>query len=107
MAVMCGASRNKFVFSNEDNLVSSWWPNMMKSLYSSSLFDDPSTGDLMKPSSVLCELLKPEALKQYVEIMNIMAGKHIDMYWTSNINKEANVYPFQRSIPWHCLAGVF
>ena len=61
-------------------------------LYSPSLFNDPSTGDLMKPSIVLCELLKPEALKQYVGMMDMMASKHIDMYWTSNINKEVNVY---------------
>ena len=39
----------------------------------------------MKPPSFLHEFLKPEALKQYVEIMDIMASEHLDMYWASNM----------------------
>ena len=81
MVVMCEGLGNKFVFSNEDKLVSSWWPNIIKKiLYSPSLFDNPSTTDLIKPPSFLHKFLQPEALKQYVEIMDIMARKHIDMY---------------------------
>ena len=65
-----------------------------KILYSPSLFDNPSTGDLMKPSSVLHEFMKPEALKQYVGIMDMMARKHIDMHWNSH--KEVKVYPLSK-----------
>lgn len=91
MIVMCGASGNKFLFSNEGKLVTSWWPKMMKKiLYFPSLFDNPSTGDLMKPPNALPEFLKPEALKHYVEIMDMMARKHIDMDWAPN--KEVKVY---------------
>ena len=45
----------------------------------------------MKPPSFVHEFLKPEALKQYVEIKDIMASKHLDMYWACN--KEVKVYP--------------
>ena len=97
MAVICGASGNKFVFSNEDKLVTSWWPSSIKKiLFSPSLFGSPSSRDLMKPSIVVHEFLKPEAIKHYVGIMDMMAGKHIDMYWTSNINKEVKVYPLSK-----------
>ena len=90
MAVMCGASGNRFLFSNEDKLVSSWWPTLMKKIvYFPTLLDNPSTGNLLTPHSSLHQFLKPEAIKHYVKIMD----KHIDMYWTSNINKEVKVYP--------------
>ena len=86
MAVMCGASGNKFLFSNEDKLVTSWWPNLIKKiLYFPSLLNDASTRDLTKPHRALLQFLK-----QYVEIMDLMARKHIDMDWAPN--KEVKVY---------------
>ncbi|RVW70755.1 Beta-amyrin 28-oxidase [Vitis vinifera] len=86
MAVMCGASGNKFLFSNEDKLVTSWWPNLIKKiLYFPSLLNDASTRDLTKPHRALLQFLK-----QYVEIMDLMAHKHIDMDWAPN--KKVKVY---------------
>lgn len=107
MAVMCGASGNKFLFSNEDKLVTSWWPSFMKKiLYSPSLFDKPSTEDnLMKPHSSLHQFLKPEALKHYVEIMDMLAHKHIDIYWASN--KEVKVYPLSKKYSFFLSCRLF
>ena len=89
MAVICGASGNKFLFSGEDKVVTSWWPNFIKKI-----FGNPSTGDMTKPHKVLAEFLKPEGLKHKVEIMDMMARKHMDMYWAPN--QEVKVYPLSK-----------
>lgn len=91
MAVICGASGNKFLFSGEDKIVTSWWPNFVKKIFS-----DPSTGDHTRPHKVLAEFLKPEGLKQYVEIMDMMAKKQIEMDWTENRELKVKVYPLSR-----------
>nr|CAN63680.1 hypothetical protein VITISV_036273 [Vitis vinifera] len=92
MAVMCGAPGNKFFFSNENKLVTSWWHRSMKKiLYFPSLFDNPATQDQIKTPSFLPEFLKPEALKHYVAIMDLMAGMHIDMDWAPY--REVKVFP--------------
>ena len=106
MAVICGASGNRFLFSNEDKLVSSWWPSLMKKiLYSPSLFDNPPKEDLMRPSSSVHEFLKPEALKHYVEIMDMMARKHVDMYWNSK--EEVKVYPLSKKYTFDLSCRLF
>ena len=95
MAVMCGAPGNKFFFSNENKLVTSWWHRSMKKiLYFPSLFDNPATQDQIKTPSLLPEFLKPEALKHYVAIMDLMAGMHIDMDWAPY--REVKVLPLAK-----------
>ena len=95
MAVMCGASGNKFLFSNENKLVTSWWHRSLKKiLYFPSLFDNAATRDQIKTPSFLPEFLRPEAQKHFVTIMDVMAGMHIDKFCTPH--KEVKVLPLAK-----------
>ncbi|RVW94974.1 Protopanaxadiol 6-hydroxylase [Vitis vinifera] len=85
MAVMCGASGNKFLFSNEDKLVVSWWQRSMKKILCfPSVFNETLTGDKFRPPTFLPEFLKPEALQHYLATMDSMASEHIELNWSSN-----------------------
>ncbi|WKA11477.1 hypothetical protein VitviT2T_028972 [Vitis vinifera] len=94
MAVMCGAAGNKFLFSNENKLVKSWWPrSVYKVLYFPSPNDKDSSGAadlMMNMKSYLIEFVKPDALQQYIPVMDSMAREHIDMDWAPN--REVKVF---------------
>ena len=107
MAVFCGAAGNKFLFSNEDKLVTSWWPNFMKKImyFPTINIDNPSTPNLLKPPTALHEFLQPDAVKRYVEIMDMMARKNMDMYWSSN--EEVKVYPISKKYTFELSCRLF
>ncbi|KAL6316283.1 hypothetical protein AAG906_017914 [Vitis piasezkii] len=95
MAVMCGASGNKFLFSNEDKLVVSWWQRSMKKILCfPSVFNETLTGDKFRPPTFLPEFLKPEALQHYLATMDSMASEHIELNWSPN--REVLVFPLAR-----------
>ena len=82
MAVICGALGNKFLFSNEDKLVVSWWQRSMKKILCfPSVFDETLVIYNFKPPTFLPQFLKPEALQHYIAVMDSMAGEHIKIYW--------------------------
>lgn len=95
MVVMCGTSGKKFMFSIENKHVTSWWPRPVKKvLISPTLLTNPSTKEPSKPPSSLPELLKPEALKHYLGIMDSMAHEHIDIDWAPHV--EVKVFPLSK-----------
>ncbi|KAL8110900.1 beta-amyrin 6-beta-monooxygenase-like [Apium graveolens] len=92
MAVFCGTVGNKFVFANETKSFASWWPLSVRKSFFFPEFSESSTDDI---SSLLFwsihDILKPEALKQYIPIMDSMAREHVDFQWTGN--EVVKVYP--------------
>lgn len=73
-AVFCGSAGNKFLFSNENTLVRSWWPASVNKIL-------PSSNETMNKRKMLRNFFKPEALHQYVPIMDMMAQKHFETEW--------------------------
>lgn len=86
MVVFCGAAGNKFLFSNENRIVTSWWPNSVKKvLLSPSNPKETSSGsEAKKMRGFLPEFLKAEALQKYVPTMDRMAQSHFEKYWDNN-----------------------
>ncbi|XP_059630008.1 beta-amyrin 6-beta-monooxygenase-like [Cornus florida] len=83
MAVFCGAKGNKFLFSNENTLLTSWWPLSLKKVLLFPSFVDDSIKEVGELSrGFLHEILKPEALKHYIPVMDSMARQHLDEEWT-------------------------
>ncbi|KAD2394508.1 hypothetical protein E3N88_41485 [Mikania micrantha] len=95
MAFICGPQGNKFVFTNENKLLTSWWP---KSLNKVLLFTEVINKDQKVVAPLLAnsvhDILKPEALKQYVSVMDSMARKHMETEWAPF--KEVKVYPLSQ-----------
>ncbi|KAL3819770.1 hypothetical protein ACJIZ3_005675 [Penstemon smallii] len=75
MAIFCGAQGNKLLFTNENKLLTSWWPQSVKKAL---LFPE----FLSRP--------QPEALKQYIPVMDALAHEHMDHDWKPN-----SIYTFK------------
>ncbi|KAK2995721.1 hypothetical protein RJ640_012445, partial [Escallonia rubra] len=82
VAVFCGASGNKFLFSNENKLVGSWWPPTIDKISTAKNSETNATLMARKMRRILPEFLKPEALQKYVPIMDRMAMQHLERDWS-------------------------
>ncbi|KAE8673614.1 Beta-amyrin 28-oxidase [Hibiscus syriacus] len=60
----CGVAGNKFLFSNENKLVTAWWPSSVDKIFPSSL-QTSSKEESKKMRKLLPQFLKPEALQSY------------------------------------------
>lgn len=91
--VCCGAACNKFLFSNENKLVTVWWPESVIKIFPTSLqtnFKEES----LKMRKLIPQFLKPEALQRYVGIMDSIAQKHFASLWENKT--EVTVYPLAK-----------
>ncbi|RWR75736.1 beta-amyrin 28-oxidase-like protein [Cinnamomum micranthum f. kanehirae] len=80
MAVFCGPAGNKFLFSNENKLVQTWWPTSIQKIFTFSLIT--SVGDKAKLTRrLLMTYLKPEALQRYVGFVDAAANRHMQAEW--------------------------
>ncbi|KAK3429902.1 hypothetical protein EUGRSUZ_E01403 [Eucalyptus grandis] len=86
MAVFCGASGNKFLFSGQDKYITTWWPSSMKKL-------------------LLLEFLKPEALQHYIPIMDSMTREHLESDWSPY--KEVKVFPLTKNYTFALACRLF
>ncbi|KAK3429879.1 hypothetical protein EUGRSUZ_E01367, partial [Eucalyptus grandis] len=96
MAVFCGASGNKFLFSSENKHVSPWWPDSMKKIF---MFPEAlgklKNEDAKKRRSFMLEFLKPEALRHYIPVMDSVTRDHLATDWSPH--KEVRVFPLLKS----------
>ncbi|KAH6834099.1 hypothetical protein C2S53_016993 [Perilla frutescens var. hirtella] len=105
MAVFCGAEGNKFVFTNEDKLVTSWLPESLRKVLMFS-----ADGGKMKTDSASKRILhhrafSPEALKQYIPAMDALAREHLDRDW--NPNPVVKVLPSSRKYTFELACRLF
>ncbi|KAK1371853.1 Beta-amyrin 28-oxidase [Heracleum sosnowskyi] len=95
MAVFCGPVGNKFIFANETKSLASWWPLSVRKAMFFPEFVGSSTDDVS--SLMFCsirDILKPEALKQYIPVMDSMAREHVESQWA--VNEVVKVFPLSK-----------
>lgn len=106
MAVFCGAQGNKFLFTNETKLLTSWWPQSMKKAL---LFPEFVENSLKEVSalkrSFMHDILKPEALKQYIPVMDSMAREHVESEWTPR--EVVKVFPMSKKYTFDLACRLF
>ncbi|XP_057475420.1 cytochrome P450 716A75-like [Actinidia eriantha] len=91
--VMCGAPGNKHLFSNENKLVTAWWPSSINKVFPSS--NQTSSNDEMKKMrKLLPQFLRAEALQRYIGIMDTIAQRHLDSDWENK--QEVTVFPLSK-----------
>ncbi|GFS44287.1 cytochrome P450, family 716, subfamily A, polypeptide 1 [Actinidia rufa] len=78
--VFCGAPAHKFLFSNENKLVQSWWPSSVDKIFPSST-QTSSKEEAIKMRKMLPNFFKPEALHRYIGIMDNIAQRHFEADW--------------------------
>ena len=81
--MFCGAACNKFLFSNENKLVVSWWPDSVNKVFPSSL-ETSSKVEAKKLRQMLPQFLSAQALQGYVGIMDTVAQRHFASEWENN-----------------------
>ncbi|KAJ4842770.1 hypothetical protein Tsubulata_010759, partial [Turnera subulata] len=106
MVVFCGAPWNKFLFSKENKYVTSWWPKSVEKI----LLSEESIGKSPQKfkdlrDSFLHEFLKPDALQEYIPIMDSMAKQHLQENWVPN--KEVKVYPLTKQYSFALACSLF
>ncbi|KAI3443475.1 hypothetical protein Pfo_000140 [Paulownia fortunei] len=103
-AVFCGASGNKFLFSNENKLVQAWWPSSVDKVFPSSA-QSSSKEEAIKMRKMLPNFLKPEALQRYVGIMDHIAQRHFADGWENK--KEIVVFPLAKNYTFWLACRLF
>ncbi|KAL5537778.1 hypothetical protein UlMin_045784 [Ulmus minor] len=84
-AVFCGAACNKFLFANENKLVTAWWPKSVDRVFPPSSDSTASSqAEAKKMRKLLPTFMKPEALQRYVGIMDTIAQRHFAADWDNH-----------------------
>lgn len=100
LAVFCGASGNKFLFSSENKYVTSWWPHsIMKVLHF------PRSEESIVLRSYLPEFLKPEALQHCIPIMDSMTRENLEVDWSPY--KQVKVFPLSKKYTFAMACRLF
>ncbi|CAK9182295.1 unnamed protein product, partial [Ilex paraguariensis] len=106
LAVFCGAPGNKFLFMNDSKLLTSWWPQSMKKALLFPEYADNSVKEVgALQRSFLHEILKPEALKQYIPLMDAMAREHVETEWAPC--EEVKVFPLSKKYTFALACKLF
>lgn len=92
-AIFCGPQGNKFLYSNENKLVTSWWPSSINKIFPNSS-ETSVVDESKKMRKVLPSSLKPEALQRYVGIMDTIAQRHFKAAWENK--EEVMVFPLAK-----------
>ncbi|KAG6403872.1 hypothetical protein SASPL_136106 [Salvia splendens] len=103
-AVFCGATGNKFLFSNENKLVQSWWPFSVDKIFSSSIRTSYKE-ESIKMRKMLPNFLQPEALHRYIGIMDHIARHHFADGWDNK--KEVVVFPLAKNYTFRIAFRLF
>jgi cytochrome P450 family 26 subfamily A len=102
--VFCGVACNKFLFSNENKLVVSWWPDSVNKIFPSSL-QTSSKEEAKKMRKLLPQFLKPEALQGYIGIMDTIAQRHFASEWEHK--EQVLVFPLAKNYTFRLACRLF
>ncbi|KAK0594909.1 hypothetical protein LWI29_001742 [Acer saccharum] len=94
IAVFCGPSSNKFLYSPPNKNVTSWWPRTIAKIFFQPDVNQSFGEKMVKTLSHLMQFLKPESLQRYIPVMDSMAKEHIHKEWSPY--KEVRVSPLSK-----------
>ncbi|KAL4193522.1 hypothetical protein AMTRI_Chr06g177180 [Amborella trichopoda] len=104
VAVFCGATGNKFLFSNENRVLVNAWPASVGRIFGNSLIT--TTGDEAKRvRKLLMAFLSPEALHKFVSRMDSVAREHLKTRW--NGKPEVKAYDMIKAYTFALACSLF
>ncbi|GFP93736.1 beta-amyrin 28-oxidase [Phtheirospermum japonicum] len=90
-AVLCGPAGNKFLFSNENKLVTVWWPPSVIKLLGTCLATNTGV-QAMHMRKTMSYFLSPDAFtKLYIKTIDLVCQQHINTHWQGK--EELKVFP--------------
>lgn len=102
--IFCGAACNKFLFSNENKHVISWWPENVKKLFPTNIQTN-SKEEAKKLRNILPQFLSAKAIQRYVGIMDTVAQRHFALEWENNT--QVTVLPLAKRYTFGVASRVF
>ncbi|KAK6140542.1 hypothetical protein DH2020_025719 [Rehmannia glutinosa] len=91
IAVLCGPTGNKLLFSNENKLVTVWWPASVRKLLGTCLATTEGIQG-MQMRKMVSYFVSPDAFtKLYIKTMDIVSQQHITTHWQGK--DELKVFP--------------
>ncbi|PRQ30627.1 putative cytochrome P450 [Rosa chinensis] len=103
VAVFCGPIGNKFIFSNEQKLVTAWRPHSLQKLmrsYQQSDQTSPTPTPTLKPTQNETTVIrtpgffKPEALARFLGVMDMTTKQQLKTHWEGK--SKVQVYPLSK-----------
>ncbi|TXG69517.1 hypothetical protein EZV62_004452 [Acer yangbiense] len=94
IAVFCGPSGNKFLYSPSNKNVTSWWPRTIAKIFFQPDVNQSFGEKMVKTLGHLMQFMKPESLQRYIPVMDSMAKDHIHKEWSPY--KEVRVSPLSK-----------
>ncbi|XP_014496462.1 beta-amyrin 28-oxidase [Vigna radiata var. radiata] len=90
--MVCGTACNKFLFSNENKLVASWWPDNVNKIFPEAV--ENSKVEAKKLRNILPQFLGAQALQRYISVMDTIAQRHFALDWENNTS--VTVFPLAK-----------
>lgn len=103
-AVFCGPAGNKFLFSNENKLVTAWWPTSVNRVFPTST-QTSSNLESLKMRRMLPHFLNPHALRSHVPVMDSIARGHFAADWEGRGG--VNVFPLAKRYTFRVACRLF
>ncbi|KAJ9167571.1 hypothetical protein P3X46_019193 [Hevea brasiliensis] len=94
MVLLCNAEGNKFVFSNENRLFTSWWPSSVDKFFDTQ--NASKSEEAMKMRKFVTPVLKPDTLRKYVNIVDAKTRLHLKAHWDGQ--QVVEVHPFAKDL---------
>ncbi|KAM7465552.1 hypothetical protein LguiB_013114 [Lonicera macranthoides] len=104
MAVFCGPLGNKFLFSNENKLAVTWFPPNSLKIISSPMKSQLITAN--KLHKIFPQFVKPEALQNYVSVMDYTARNFIERE-CSTPSREVKIVPLSQNLTFSLACQLF
>ncbi|KAK3206619.1 hypothetical protein Dsin_020665 [Dipteronia sinensis] len=102
--VFCGPAANKFLFSNENKLISVWYPVTLKKIFPTST-KEFGKEQSKKIRQLLPNFLKVEGLMNYISTMDYIAQIHFQADWEGK--EQVAVYPLVKKFALWVACKVF
>ncbi|KAL6124341.1 hypothetical protein ACLB2K_076854 [Fragaria x ananassa] len=87
MAMLCTADGNKFLFSNENKLIKTWWPAIFAKLFADSKKVEYSQVTIRSRKAVF-PFFKPDSVRRHIGVMDQVTKDHFGMHWSSQDQKQ-------------------
>ncbi|PIN07298.1 Cytochrome P450 CYP4/CYP19/CYP26 subfamily [Handroanthus impetiginosus] len=105
MAVFCGPTGNKFVFSNENKLVKSWLPRSIAKIMMPDWRESSAADKSSRIRRIYSEFLKPDAVQKYIQVMDSIARQHLGQECA--LNPTLKVYPLAKKLMFSTACRLF
>lgn len=92
------ASGNKFLFSNENKILETWYPKSISEIFPSIKRSSGNQATPKRLRKLYPQLLNPDSLRNYIGIMDSRTARYFESHWDKEINTDENmitttVYP--------------